>query len=426
MRPKSFGAATRGVLHRITRRDMFKGGGLAAMGSLMGAGTGEASPAYRVPVTTYESLGVEPVINCWGTITMLGGSLMEPEVVRAMELGNSEYVYMPELIEGAGRRLAELSGAEWGCVTGGAASAIWAVTAACVAGDDPEKQAKLPDTSGMKSEAIVSKGHRLHYFDSACRMAGLKLVEVDSREEMEEAIGKQTALVYIHGELARPGYPTRGNLAYGDIIAVARQHDVPSFVDAAAEEPGAPDFYLESGADVVCYSGGKCLRGPQSAGLVLGRKDICKAAATNLSPYKGIGRAQKVGKEEIVGVLTALDLWLHGRGHDAEYREWERRLAYISERITKIDGVATKIVKPGRPSNVAPTMSISWDESKIKLTLEEFDTGLLAGYPRIKIATYAGDASHERATAIMPYQMRPGDEVPVARRMVELLNEASA
>ena len=407
----------------MTRRDMFKGGALATVGSVLGAGTGEASPAYRVPVTTYELLGVEPIINCWGTMTVLGGSLMEPEVVRAMELANREFVFMPELIEGAGRRLAELSGAEWGCVTAGAASAIWAVTAACVAGDDPEKMAKLPDTTGMKNEAIVSKGHRLEYFDSACRMAGLELVEVDSRQEMEAAIGDQTALVYVHGELARPGYPTGGNLAYDDIVSVARSHSVPTFVDAAAEEPNVPNFYLESGADVVCYSGGKCLRGPQSAGFVLGRKDICMAAARNLSPYGGLGRAQKVGKEEIVGVLTALDLWVHGRDHDAEYKEWERRLDYISEKVTKIEGVKTEIVKPGRPSNVAPTMSISWDEDKIKLTLEAFDRRLLAGYPRIKIASYTGDASHTRAATIMPYQMRPGDEIPVARRIREALSQ---
>ncbi len=422
MKRGSIGAAARGALERVTRRDVFKGGGLAALGSLLGAGTAEPSSASRVPATTYESLGVEPIINCWGTITMLGGCLMEPEVVRAMELANREYVSMPELIEGAGRRLAELSGAEWGCVTAGAASAIWAVTAACVAGDDPEKMEQLPDTKGLKTEAIVSKGHRLHYFESACKMAGLELIDVDSRQEMEAAIGDKTALVYIHGELARPGYPTGGNLAYDDIISVARQHGVPTFVDAAAEEPNTPNFYLESGADLVCYSGGKCLRGPQSAGFVLGRKALCVAAARNLSPYQGLGRAQKVGKEEILGVLTALDLWVNGRAHDAEYREWERRLGYISERITAIEGVRTEIVKPGRPSNVAPTMSISWDQTRIKLTPEEFEAQLLAGYPRIKIATYTGDAAHRRASTVMPYQMRPGDEVPVARRMVEVLS----
>jgi L-seryl-tRNA(Ser) seleniumtransferase len=423
MKPESIGAVARRVLRQITRRDLFKGAGVAAVGSLVGVGTAEASPVYRVPVTTYESLGVEPVINCWGTMTMIGGSLMEAEVTRAMELANREYVYMPELIEAAGRRLAELSGAEWGCITAGAASAIWAVTAACVAGDDPEKIAKLPDTAGMKSEAIVSKAHRLHYFDAACSMVGLKLIEVDSKQEMEAAIGERTALVYIHSELSRPGYLSRGNLAYSDIISVARKHGVPTLADAAAEEPEVPNFYLESGADLVCYSGGKCLRGPQSAGFVLGRKDICMAAAKNLSPYSGIGRTQKVGKEEILGVLTALDLWVHGRDHDAEYKEWERRLYYISERITKIDGVTTEIVKPGRPSNVAPTMSISWDQGKVKLTEEEFHSRLLEGYPRIKIATSVGDAEHTPAPAIMPYQMRPGDEVPVARRMFEILNQ---
>jgi len=404
---------------------MFKGSGIVAAGSLLGANASEATEANRVPVTTYETLGVEPVINCWGTMTVLGGSLMEPEVMRAMEAANSAYVYIPELIHGAGKRLSELSGAEWGCVTGGAASAIWAVTAACVAGDDHAKKAKLPDTTGMKNEAIIPKGHYLGYFDAACRMAGLKLRQVDSKSEMEAAISEKTAIVYIVGEHARPGYPTRGNLGYRDIISVAQKNKVPTLVDAAAEEPDAPNFYLESGADLVCYSGGKCLRGPQSAGFVLGRKDICMAAAKNLSPYEGIGRTQKVGKEEIMGVLTALDLWLHGRNHDAEYKEWERMLVYISKRISKIDGVSTKMVKPGRPSNIAPTMSISWDENKVKLTPDEFDKLLFSGYPRIKIASYSGDTSRKRTAAIMPYQMRPGDEIPVARRMAELLSEAA-
>lgn len=426
MKRQSMKAAARSVLDRVTRRDLFGWVGLLGLGSLVGARTSQASPAPRVPPTTYEALGVEPIINCWGTITILGGSLMEPEVVRAMQRANDEYVFMPELIEAAGRRLSELSGAEWGCVTAGAASAIWAVTAACVAGDDPERMGRLPDTTGMKNEALVSKGHHLHYFDAACRMTGLELVAVDSRQEMEAAIGAQTALVFVHGELARPGYPTGGNIPYDDIVSVSRGAGVPVFVDAAAEEPNTPDFYLGSGADVVCYSGGKCLRGPQSTGIVLGRKDICKAAALNLSPYPGIGRTQKVSKQEIVGVLTALDLWLHGRDHESEYAEWERVLTYISDRITKIDGVSTRMVAPGRPSNVAPTMSISWDESRIGLTLEELEDQLLNGYPRIKIATYTGDASHTRGAAIMPYQMRPGDEVPVARRMFEVLSQQAS
>ncbi len=414
------------VAHKhLGRRDLFKSGGLAALGGILGGGASEAATGPRVPLTTYETLGVEPVINCWGTMTVLGGSLMEPEVMAAMKAANSAYIYMPELIEGAGKRLSELTGAEWGCVTGGAASAIWAVTAACVVGDDPQKKKQLPDTSGLKSEAIIPKAHMLGYFDAACRMVGLKLNTPDTKEEMEAVISKRTAIVYIVGEHARPGFPNHGNLGYRDIIAVAKKHGVPVLVDAAAEEPDAPNYYLETGADLVCYSGGKCLRGPQSAGIVLGRKDLCMAAAKNLSPYEGIGRTQKVGKEEIMGVLTALELWLHGRDHDAEYKEWERVLTYIAKRVMQIDTVKTKIVKPGRPSNVAPTMSITWDQNVVKITPDELDDKLMSGYPRIKIASYTGDSEHRRTAAIMPYQMRPGDEIPVARRIHEILSEAA-
>lgn len=414
-----------GFLSRLTRRDLFRGTGLAVAGGLAGAGESSAAPAMRVPVTTYESLGVEPVINCWGTMTVLGGSLMEPEVAKAMELANTAFVSMPELIEGAGKRLAELTGAEWGCVTGGAASAIYAASAAAVCGEDPAKMAKIPDTSGMKNEAIIPKTHYLSYFDAACRIVGLKLIQVDSRAELESAINDRTAIVYVVGELAKPGYPSHGNLKYTDIIDVSKKHRVPVLVDAAAEEPSSPDDYIVTGADLVCYSGGKCLRGPQSAGILIGRRDLCRAAARNLSPHEGIGRTQKVSKEEIVAVLTALDLWLHGRDHKAEYREWERMLSFIGDRITTVPSVRIKMVKPGRPSNVAPTMAIDWDQKRVKITHEEFQRQLYEGYPRIKIATYSGDFSQTRASSIMPYQMRSGDEIPVARRMHEILSAAA-
>ncbi|GAH78278.1 unnamed protein product, partial [marine sediment metagenome] len=166
---------------------------------------------------------------------------------------------------------------------------------------------------------------------------------------------------------------------------------------AAAERPDMPDYYLESGSDLVCYSGGKCLRGPQSAGLLIGREDICRAAVKNLSPYGGIGRPMKVGKEEIMGVLTALELWLYGRDHKAEFKEWERILDYISKRIKQVPTVRTKVIKPGRPSNVTPTMAITWDEKKVRLTHGEFHNQLLEGYPRIKIAGALGIGGNAEA-----------------------------
>lgn len=410
---------------QINRRTLLKGSGLAAIAGTIGFKNAEAAPAMRVAPTTYELLGVEPVINCWGTMTVLGGSLMEPEVIKAMECANSAFVSMPDLIEGAGRRLAELTGAPWGCVTGGAASAIFAATVAVVCGEDEEKKAKIPDTTGMKSEAIMPKAHFLGYHDAACRMVGLKLKLVDSRAELEAAVSDKTAIIYLVGEDCKPGFPSRGNLAYKDIIDVAKKNKIPAFVDAAAEEPGNPDYYLENGADLVCYSGGKCLRGPQSAGILIGREDLCRAAARSLSPFEGIGRTQKVGKEEIMGVLTALDLWFHGRDHKAEFKEWERILAFISERISRVPSVKTVVVQPGRPSNVAPTMSIDWDQKRVKLTHADFQKQLYEGYPRIKVATYTGDSAHSQISSIMPYQMRPGDEIVVARRMYEILAQAA-
>lgn len=404
-----------GFLNRLSRRDLFRSGGLAALAGMLGITKSYAEQSCRVPITTYESLGVEPVINCWGTITMLGGSLMPPEVMKAMEEANKQYVYMPELFEGVGRRLSELTGAEWGCVTSGAAASIFAGTAACVAGDDTRKINKLPDTTEMKNEAIIPKAHNTGYHDATCRMVGLKLITVDSKEELEAAIGDKTAVIYILGEISGPDFPGGGNLAYKDIISIARKHTVPTLVDAAAERPDVPNYYLETGADLVCYSGGKCLRGPQSAGLLLGRKDLCQAAVRNMSPFGGIGRGMKVGKEEIMGVMTSLELWLNGRDHKAEFKEWERMLAFISKFITRVPTVKTTVIQPKRPSNVAPTMSIEWDNKKVKLTRDEFENRLMNGYPRIKIAA---------GSTIMPYMMRPGDEVPVARRIYEVLSDA--
>ncbi len=402
------------------RRDIIRGTGMAAAGGMLGRGTDAAASELRVPVTTYETIGVEPIINCWGTITMLGGSLMPPEVMEAMHRANSEYIYFPELIEGVGKRLADLTGAEWGCVTSGAAGAIYVSTAACVAGDDRQKMAQLPDTTGMKSEAIIPARHYTGYHDAACRMVGLELKRPATTGEMEDMIGENTAIVYILGEVSRPGNPDGGDIPYRDIIRIARAHGVPTMVDAAAEEPNVPNHYLETGADLVTYSGGKCLRGPQSAGLLLGRKDLISAASLNMSPFGGIGRTMKVGKEEIMGVLTALDLWLKGRDHDAEYAEWERMLGVVTDMVTRIPTVTTEVVHPERPSNVAPRLAISWDRSRVKITDEEFHDRLLSGYPRIKVQ--AGG----RRPQIMPYQLRPGDEEIVARRMYEILSEAAS
>jgi len=403
--------STAGTSVRLSRRDLLRGTGMAALAAGAG-GCGKSSPPEsRIPLVDFESIGVKPVVNCWGTMTILSGSLMLPEVKAAMMAASEHYVDMDELMEGVGRRIAELTGAEWGIITAGCNAAQFGAACACVAGADPEKMALLPDTRGMKNEVITPTHHR-NVYDRAYLMAGTTFVNVDTAEEMEEAVNDRTAMIAVLGEALDRG------ITFEEIVAVGKKHGIPIVVDAAAEEPNVPNVYLEGGADLVCYSGGKCLRGPQSSGILMGRKDLCKAAYLNLSPHHSLGRPMKCGKEEIMGCLAALDLWINGRDHEAERREWLRRFDYITEEITKIPTVGTEVLEPRGRSNVAPRLSITWDRDTVKIAPEEVSRRLMEGEPRIKMP--AG----RNGMTIMSYMTEPGDEIHIARRLREVLSDA--
>jgi L-seryl-tRNA(Ser) seleniumtransferase len=399
------------VLGSLSRRGFFRGVGAAALAELFGARRVSAKP--KGPLTTYESIGVRPVINCWGTMTILSGSLMLPEVNAAMEEAAKHYVHMDELMEGAGKRLAELTGAEWGIVTSGAAGALVGATAACMAGADPEKMAMLPITTGMKNKVLVHRTHR-NVYDRSVWMTGAQMVEYDSRDTMEAAVNDKTAMIMVLGEAL-----DNKAIALEDIVAVGKKHGIPILVDAAAERPDVPNYYLKAGADLVTYSGGKCLRGPQSAGLLLGRKDLCQAAFLNIAPHHGFGRPMKVGKEEVIGMLTALDMWINYRDHKAEFREWERKLGHIAKATMRTPGVNATINQPRGRSNVAPTLSISWDTTKVRLAPDEAHRLLREGKPRIWMPASGMGLS------IMSYMMEKGDEVIIAKRLREIFSAAT-
>lgn len=398
--------------HRFTRRDFFKGSGLAAIAGLLGVKCGGLSAPSRITVPLYESIGVKPIINCKGTFTILSGSLMFPEVTKAMEEASKQYVHMDELMNGVGKRLAELTGAEWGIVTSGAAGALCCVTAACVAGSDPEKMAVLPDCSKLKNEVLVPFNHR-HVYDHAIRMVGIKMIEVKTKEEMEAKVSDRTAMIDVFGHMC-----DGGPITLQDMVAIGKKYNIPVVVDAAAERPDVPNVYLQAGADVAIYSGGKCLRGPQCSGLALGRKDILQAAFLNNAPHHALGRPMKVGKEEIMGLLAAVEMWINGRDHDAEWKEWEGWISTISDRVTSISTVTTEVAQPSR-SNVAPTLSIAWDVNTVKVTNREVQKTLLEGEPRIQIPL-SGDG-----LSVMPYMMSPGEDEIVARRLHEVLSSAA-
>ena len=253
---------------------------------------------------TYESLGVRPLINCEGTYTIISGSLILPEVRQAMVEASKQYVHLDELMEAVGARIGELMQCEWGLVTNGCAAALCQVTAACVAGTDREKMARLPDTTGMKNQVLVQPSHR-HVYDHAVRMVGVEMVEVETLAELDAALSDRTAMLLVFGDAAE-----RGPISVADMAAAGHKHGVPTFVDAAAERPDAPNWYLEQGADAVAYSGGKCLRGPQASGLVLGRKELLQAAFLNGAPHHALGRPMKAGKEEIMGLLAGVEQWV--------------------------------------------------------------------------------------------------------------------
>ncbi len=356
---------------------------------------------------TYESIGVRPLINCRGTYTIISGSVSLPEVKAAMEAASKRYVHLDELMEKVGERIAEVMQCEFGLVTNGCAAAICQVTSACMAGDDQKGIAQLPDTTGMKNEVVLQKKHQ-HVYNHAIRMTGAKIVEVDTLQEMEAAVGEKTTMLAVFGDAA-----DRGDVSVAEMVAIGKREGIPVFVDAAAERPDVPNCYLEEGADAVAYSGGKCLRGPQAAGLVLGKRDLLWTAFLHGAPHHSIGRPMKAGKEEVMGLLAAVEMWVK-RDHDAEWKMWEGWLDEIWEAVQVVPTVTREIQTPGR-SNVAPILKVGWDAKHVELTPNQAQHALSDGEPRIEVFT------HETGVEFMPYMMEPGEASVVAKRMFEVL-----
>ena len=378
------------------------------------------SPSSSTQATTaaptFADLGVRPLINCMGTYTIISGSRALPQVTEAMVEATNHYVDMDELMDKVGRRLAELTGAEWGYIASGCAAALTQITAACIAGADPEKMARLPDTTGMKNEVIIQRGHRNAY-DWAIRMTGAQMIEVVTRADLEAAISERTAMIAITGDLEE-----RSTIPIPEMIQVAREHGIPCLVDAAAQRPDVPNRYLEMGADAVTYSGGKCLRGPQASGLALGRKDLHQAAFWNGAPHLALGRPMKAGKEEIMGLLAAVEAWIRGRDHEAEWRMWEGYLETIRAAIADIPTITTEIEQPG-VANVSPRLFISWDAGALQRTPEEVHRALRQGEPPIALHLVSEHPSGKAGLRVMPYMMESGDDAIVGQRLRALLTE---
>jgi D-glucosaminate-6-phosphate ammonia-lyase len=406
-----------------SRRDLFRQGGLLAAAQALGGSIQKAVAApLEIGPNLYRSIGVHPVINARGTFTIITGSTTLPEVKRAMDEASRSFVNMDELMDGVGKRLAELSGAEWGIVTAGCCAAVTHCTAASIAGGNPERMQRLPDLQGgvLKSEVVVP-AYSHNVYDHAVRMLGVKLVVVRDKSELEGAFNERTAMVYI---LAGPG--DEGPLGTAAIAEVARRKNVPVVVDAAAEVLTLkPNVHLARGANAVAYSGGKCIRGPQAAGLLLGDKNLLQGAWINSAPHHAFGRSVKVGKEEIMGMLAAVEMWVK-RDHKAEWAQWEAWLDHIAVSVKRVPGVTTKVNGPSEGlSNRTPELMIQWDGDKLGITGQEVNKTVLDTEPRIVLARASGSRPGQMASsvAVVPYQMTPGDEKVVADRLYALLSK---
>lgn len=367
--------------------------------------------------TIFQAIGVETIINCRGTFTILGGSTERPEVIEAIEATSGYFVQYDELAFGIGRRLAELTQAEWGIVTAGCAAGLKHVTAACVAGGNPEKLIRIPDLTGLdKTEVIIPRSSR-NVYDHAIRNVGVTVVMVDSPEELKKAINSRTAMIYLNaGRQSETGQP----LSLEAISEIAKPHGIPVLLDAAAEDLTIPCIHLDRGATVVAYSGGKAICGPQCAGLMLGDKDLLMSAWQASSPHHGPGRDNKVGKEEMMGMLAAVEAWTT-RDHKGEWKTWLSWLEEISQQMLKIKGITTEVQEPRGLSNHAPVLHIKWDPDQLHITGEEVAEIVARNKPRIAI----GSRTDEEMTSvnITPNQMRPGNAKSVAERLHGIMSE---
>ncbi len=407
----------------VSRRDLFRRGGLLALAQAVGGSVRAVAAPLVLGPDMYRSIGVRPLINARGTYTIITGSQTLPDVKRAMDLASRGYVHMDELMDAVGARLAELTGAEWGIVSSGCCAAVTNCALASIAGGNPERMQRVPNLAGLKSE-IVIPAYSHNVYDHAARMVGAKLVVVHDPAELAGAFNDRTAMVYI---LAGPH--DDGPLGTRAIAQVARARNVPVVVDAAAEVLTLkPNVHLDRGATAVAYSGGKCLRGPQAAGLLLGEKRFLQAAWINSAPHHAFGRSLKVGKEEIMGMLAAVEAWVT-RDHKAEWAQWESWLTHIAASVERVDGVATRINQPSADlSNRSPELVIRWDSAKLGITGPELSRIALDTEPRVALARAGAGRAGDTSTfiSIVPYQMMPGDEQVVAERLHALLSKPPA
>ena len=399
--------------------------GTFAWGSLPGDAHAERRDSKQ-DVDYYRKLGVIPFINAGGTYTVYSGSVMPAEVQKAMTQAARSYVNIEELHRASGEYLARRLHCEGALVTSGAAAALTLGTAACMTLGNDQAILNLPaDMAGLKNEVIVQKSHRYEY-DHAVRNCGVKFVEVETLPEYDAAFNERTVMAHFFN--AASSSPIRRE----DWVRGAHQHGVPCFNDAAADVPPISNLwnYVQMGFDLVTFSGGKGIRGPQCTGLLLGRKDLIEAARKNNSPHSNtVGRGMKVGKEEIIGLVAAVD-WFLGQNDETLQAEFQKRAENIANSLKAIPTVETRIFVPPLANHV-PHLLITFDQNRIKTTGKEVWEKMRQGNPRIELnpATGRGPAmeglpSGSNTIVVGVWMLQPNEDLIVARRLREVLRDA--
>lgn len=365
-------------------------------------------------------LGVRTFINAAGTYTVLTASLMRPEVIGAMAAASTRFVNIDELQEAAGCRVAELIGCEAAMITSGASAALTLGTAACITGQNQDFILRIPDLAGMKSEVIVQRLHRYGY-DHAVRNCGVKMVEVDTAQELEAAINYRTAMMLFFNDREHVG-----QISAEEFVRLGKKHGIPTFNDAAADVPPTENLskFTKMGFDLVTFSGGKGIRGPQSAGLLLGRRDLIEAARLNCSPNSdSIGRGFKINKEEIIGMLVAVESYLN-RDAEAEWRDWEQRIETIAAAVAEVESMQMETYVPPIANHV-PHLKLAWRKDAVGLSAEDVRRQMRDGEPSIETTPASTAASLPlpppppgvEEMMIGVWMLQPGEAEFVARRL---------
>ena len=408
------------------RRNFLSGLGAMAAAAWPGnalARSKEAASAVAPAGNIYKELGVKTMINAWGTITIIGGSLIPPEAVAAMSAAAEQYVSIPDLLEATGDRIArmlkDLPADHSATITSGAAGAIMCGVAGTLTGENKEFIRQLPDLTGMKSEVLMLKSQHRHYgYNPQILASGVRIVEVESPDDVRRAVSEKTALMFFANYMDESS-----EIKVAEWAKLGKQYNVPTFNDAAADTPPVSHLtdYNNMGYDLVAFSGGKGLRGPQCSGLLLGRKDLVRAARFNSAPFAPtIGRGMKVGKEEIVGMWKALEIYLNNN-QEKLTQEWWDRLHYVSKQVRSINGVYTADFVPPIANHV-PTMRIEWDAQKVALTTAQALDYLKSGDPAVMMGGGPGDNS----ISMTSFMLKPGEERLIAQRMKEMFKAHKA